>query len=220
VYKDLGSEFTELQGLIKKQQEEGVTGYIEADLDPEQAFLFFNSGEFIGAAYSWTRDELNRTPQKLDEVYAKIKEKGALFHVYHIAPQQEVSLEWDEEVEAEEAVEADDICAMLEELLEIVENGINKSRSVKEEFSTLLRKKFLDKAQSYPFLDPFAAEFEYREGKVYNNSDADENEIVRGVIESVREIINENKLEKRIRNHLNHWRNTYDGYLAELGIEL
>lgn len=220
IYKDLSSEFTDLQGLIKKLQEEELTGYILATLDKNQARLFFQGGELIGAAYSWTSNELNRNPQKLDEIFSWIQGNKALFNVYRIAPFSQGTGEDDVEVTAEEAVEADDIYVMLEELLEKIEKAVSNSRSIKEEFSTLLRRKFLEKANDYPFLDPFAAEFEYDRGKIYNHSNVDENEIVKGVVESAKEIVGENDLEKSVRADLDTWRGNYSSYLSELGVEI
>ena len=218
VYKDLSSEFTDMQGLIKKQQEERLTGYITVRLGQEQAKIFFSSGELMGAAYSWTSNELNSSPQKLQEVLNRIRENGALMDVYQIAAPGGESEE-QEDWTPEEAIEADDIYTMLEELLEKVEGAVSKSRSVKEDFSTLLRKKFLEKANMYPFLDPFAAELEYREGKIYNYGDVDETELVRGVVESAREIVEENRLEKKMGNDLLLWRNYYGNFLKELNVQ-
>ena len=221
IYKDLSSEFTDLQGLIKKQQEENLTGYIVVYINLDQALLFFSSGELIGAAYSWARDELNRTPQKLDEVFERIQNHGALLNVYNIAPQNDITVEWSENTTVEEeTIESDDIYAMLEELLDKTEKVVSNSRSVKEEFSTLLRKKFLEKANSYPFLDPFAAEVEYKDGKIFNYTDVDENELVKGVVESVKEIVSEYKLEKKAENELETWRNNYSNYLSDLNIQI
>ncbi|MEF8822794.1 MAG: hypothetical protein V5B78_03845 [Desulfohalobiaceae bacterium] len=220
IYQDLSSEFTDLQGLIKKLQEESLTGYILATLDKDQARLFFQGGELIGAAYSWTNDELNRTPQKLDEIFSWIQENKALFNVYRIMPANEGPSEDEVEVTAEEAVEADDIYAMLEELLEKIEKAVSNSRSIRDEFSTLLRRKFLEKANDYPFLDPFAAEIEYDNGKINNYSKVDENEIVKGVVESVKEIVGENDLEKSVRADLDIWRAHHSSYLSELPVEI
>lgn len=220
IYKDLSSEFTDLQGLIKKLQQEELTGYILATLDKDQSRLFFQGGELIGAAYSWTSDELNQNPQKLEEIFSWIQENKTLFNVYRIVPATAGSSEDEVEVTAEETVEADDIYAMLEELLEKVEKAVRNSRSIKDEFSTLLRRKFLEKANDYPFLDPFAAEFEYDDGKIHNHSNVDENEIVKGVVQSAKEIVSENDLEKSVRADLDTWRANYSSYLSELGVEI
>jgi len=218
IYKDLSSEFTDLQGLIKKQQEENLTGYILADINQDQALLFFNSGQLIGAAYSWTSDELNRTPQKLDEIHERIHKNGALLHVYQIAPEKHTFVESDEVHSTEETIEADDIYTMFEDLLDKTRSVVTNSRSVKEDFSTLLRKKFLEKANIYPFLDPFAAELEYKDGKIYNYSDVDKSQVVKAVLESIKEIINENNLEKKMNKELEAWRNNYSHYLSDLNI--
>ena len=52
LYSDLTSEFTDLEGLIKKMEGEKITGYIEVKLNQNAGggFLFIYNGEIIGGA--------------------------------------------------------------------------------------------------------------------------------------------------------------------------
>ena len=222
IYSDLSSEFTDLEGLIKKQKMVSLTGYISVKLDQENAVLFFNSGELVGASYSWTSDELNETPDKLDEVFQMIKNYGASLDVYQVRPQKEVSVEWtdDEEIVAEETVTSEEIYAMLEELLSILNGVVNKSKHINEGLDTLIRKKFIDKTDKFPFLDPFAAELEYKEGKIYKYSNVADVEIVQGVIESVKDLVEELKIKESLEKEIKNWRSKYTDHLSELGVEM
>jgi hypothetical protein len=44
---------------------------------------------------------------------------------------------------------------------------IRSNKNIKEDFETLLKKKFVDKAATYAFLDPFAGEFSYKNNKSF-----------------------------------------------------
>lgn len=222
IYNDLSSEFTDLEGLIKKQKMENLTGYISVNLGQENAVLFFSSGELVGASYSWTNDELNETPEKLDEVFQMIKNYGASLDVYQVRPQREASVEWTdgEEIVAEETVASEEIYAMLEELLSILNRVVSKSKHINEGLDTLLRKKFIDKTDKYPFLDPFAAELEFNEGKIYSYSNVEDVEVAQGIIESVKELVEEFEIKQILEKELGNWRSNYSGHLSELGVEL
>ena len=222
IYSDLSSEFTDLEGLIKKQKMENLTGYIFVNLNQENAVLFFNSGELVGASYSWTSDELNESPNKLDEVFQMIKNYGASLDVYQVRPQRGGSVEWadGEEIEAEETVTSEEIYAMLEELLSRLGSVVKKSKHINEALDTLLRKKFISKTDKYPFLDPFAAELEYKEGKIYNYSNIEDTEVVQGIIESVKELVEEFEIKESLEKELGTWRSNYSGILSALDVEV
>ena len=50
IYKDLSTEFTDLEGLIRKMTSEKLTGYIEVLISKGEdgGLIFFNNGEIIG----------------------------------------------------------------------------------------------------------------------------------------------------------------------------
>jgi len=62
LYSDLSSEFTDLEGLIKKMENEKVTGYIDVELNQNSGggLLFIYNGEVIGWLYSRPGRLLNR----------------------------------------------------------------------------------------------------------------------------------------------------------------
>ena len=48
---------------------------------------------------------------------------------------------------------------MIEELLVIFEKTVSATKKMKADFNKILKKKFVENAEQYAFLDPFAAEF-------------------------------------------------------------
>jgi len=58
IYEDLSTEFTDLEGLIKKMSSEKLSGYIEISLNSELdgGFLFFRNGQVVGGYYFWEKN--------------------------------------------------------------------------------------------------------------------------------------------------------------------
>jgi hypothetical protein len=212
IYRDLSTEFTDLEGLIRKMNNEKLTGYITASIDnaKEEGLLFFNNGEIIGGSYSWSEEVISRDQKNIDELVSKTKEEGGIFHVSRIVTNNEAGKE----------EQATNVYPMLEELLASLERVIRSNRKIKSDFKPLLKKKFLEKSESYDFLDPFAAEFEYVDGKISYYGDAGENHLVQGVLESVKEMAEELGISDQLKRELGSWFDDYQKILSRAGIEL
>jgi hypothetical protein len=106
----------------------------------------------------------------------------------------------------------------IEELLIILEREIVSKKRTKVDFNKLLKKKFVEKADKYSFLDPFAAEFEYNNGRLIFKGDASDEDLAVGVVESVRELANELNIAGRLRKQLEAWSLKYEEMLIEYDI--
>jgi hypothetical protein len=212
IYRDLSTEFTDLEGLIRKMNNERLTGYITASMNNgnEEGILFFNNGEIIGGSYSWSESEIDRDQKDVDHLVKKTKQEGGTFHVSRIVTK-------DEGGKQEQATNA---YPMLEELLAALERVIRSNRKIKSDFKPLLKKKFLDKSDRYDFLDPFAAEFEYVDGKISYYGEAGETHLVKGVVEAVKEMAEELGISDQLKRELGSWFDNYRSILARTGIEL
>ena len=58
--------------------------------------------------------------------------------------------------------------------------------SQKGKFLGAFKKSLLEKADRYPFLDPFSSEFEYRERKIQFTGDAVDKDLAQGILECLR----------------------------------
>ena len=103
---------------------------------------------------------------------------------------------------------------MLEELLHILERIVKADKVMKSGFSTALKRKFMEKADEFPFLDPFAAEFEYSDRKITFTGDAGSDELVRGLTECVKEMAEELGILAQMNIELGPWSKKYE---KELG---
>lgn len=233
IYNNLSSEFTELSRLIKKMSTEKLTGYIDITVGDreEGGLLFFRNGNNLGGAYSWGNGELDSTDESLTQLIEKSKELGGIFHVnkiefprekkvVHEPPSIRDKEKEDEkkEVAAKSAPNRSEILHMLELFLNIMEKIVRDKKSIKDNFSTLLKRKFVEKANQYEFLDPFEAEFEYQNQKITFFGDAPQNELARGVMESVKELSRELGVEKQLKKESKAWSDKYSATFQQLGI--
>lgn len=86
IYEDLSTEFTDLEGLIKKMGSEKLSGYIEISLNSELdgGFLFLRNGQVLGGYYFRERT-FSTSRESLDLLLQKAKQSGGIFHVSRIS---------------------------------------------------------------------------------------------------------------------------------------
>ncbi|GAB6094137.1 hypothetical protein JCM14469_03890 [Desulfatiferula olefinivorans] len=226
LHKDLSTEFTDLDGLIKKMTSEKLTGYIEVAFSPsDQAVLFMLTGEMIGSTTSADKWQLNRTDEFLQKVVEKSREKGALLNVRTISLRQMIENYTHSEqagaVKPTDRKEANapkapvekekplNIIGMLQHLMLIYEKFISGSRKIREDFDTILKRKFMEKLDVYDFLDPFAAEFLYANGKITYTGRTDIKQVAKGLKACLDEIAAENEMQNWLKKHLGPWEEKY-----------
>lgn len=219
IYKDLSSEFTDLEGLIKKMRNERLTGFIEVSTgDKSQGgLLFFNNGNLVETSCSWKKADA--APQSdQDRLVQLSRQGGGVFNVSRIAlaeANNEAVRVGSSPAPAQETAGA---LAMAQDLLAALEKSVVRTSRHKIDFDTLLRRKFIEKADKYSFLDPFAAEFTYAGGRIDYTGQAGDAELCQAVVVCVREIIQQLGLADTMRQDLSAWRRRYDRELQQFDI--
>jgi hypothetical protein len=215
VYENLSTEFTDLEGLMRKMASENLSGYIEISMTSSKdgAFVFFRNGRVLGGSYSWDKGGLDRSKESRDSIIRMAKEKGAVFHVSKITADKAESTEKTAKVPPQNILES------MEELLVGFENLFHSNRSTKGDFRTLLKRKFLELAETYPFLDPFAGEVEYTDHKIRFTGDASETQLAEGLLASVRSLAEENGIQPELKTTMDGWFKKHGRKLILLGIK-
>lgn len=218
IYQDLSTEFTDLEGLIKKMASEKLTGYIVVSInnDRDGGLIFFNNGEIIGGSYSWSKGQLNGTKESQKLLIEKTKESGGVFHVSRISSSNGESESQTNEIIAKTS--SSNLIHALEDLLGIFEKTLSSNKKTKMDFHTLLKKKFMEKADKYAFLDPFAGEFEYADHKIKFQGDASDEDLVNGIMESVEDLAGELGVLPILVDELAQWSQKYAKEVAKFGI--
>jgi len=215
IYEDLSTEFTDLEGLIKKMSSEKLSGYIEISLNSELdgGFLFFRNGQVVGGYTFWEK-KFSASRESQDLLLRKAKRSGGIFHVSRI------SVESKEAKETSKKESAPEVVAALEELLVLLEGLFTSTQTVKGDFNTLLRKKFLDLADEYSFLDPFAGEFQYSGGKIRFESEGNDAELAKGLLVAGAGLVRDHGLNALFKTRLEGWLQKHRKKLLSLGISV
>lgn len=240
LYKDLTTEFTDLEGLIKKMEGEQLTGFIDVELsNGEGGLLFFYKGQVIGGSSADGGGSLDRSREYRDDLIRRSKEYGGRFNVSRIfveseeAPSEGKTQKAEAEAPGRKAagkqrqargsggkLSRQRGLEMLQGMLGALESVVTKNRKIQSDFETLLNRKFIEKADKYDFLDPFLAEFRYSGGKVSYEGDAEWRELVVAVEECVHEIAHAHGLVSQLHGQLEDWRKQFADEIAEFDLKL
>lgn len=218
IYKDLSTDFTDLEGLINKMSAEKLTGYIDVTINNgnEGGLIFFCDGKISGGSYSWGNGDELHSEESLNILLQKSKELGGVFHVSKILQSNEKRIAGLKEQASHEV--SSTVLTLLEELLNIFERMISANKKVKRDFNSQLKMKFIEKADKYPFLDPFASEFKYSDHKITFVGQVEDKDIADGVIESINEIADDLGVLSQFRTEFTSWSKKYESELLKLNI--
>ena len=218
IYKYLSTEFTDLDGLIKKMISEKLTGYIDVSIGQgkEAGLVFLINGNITGGSYSWSNGKptTNKENQKL--LIRKTKEQGGMFNVCRIPISK---LQVDRQSGNALIDDFDTILDMLEELLITFESVVSTTKKIRTDFNKLLKQKFVENADKYSFLDPFAGELEYSRRHLSYAGDSSSKDLADGIVDTVKEMALELGVLPRLVSELESWSDKYGRELSALGIE-
>jgi hypothetical protein len=217
IYRNLSTEFIDFEGLLRKMETEKLTGFIEVSINggKESGILFFDNGKVIGGSYSWDEEGASSSKENQELILKKTKELGGMFHVSKIPIPPDVGEDREEEMARESP---SGIIPMLEEFLTLFESEMMEHKKMRERFHTLLKNKFVEKADKYLFLNPFSDEFEYADQKISFSGKASDEELVHGVVESVKELAEGLGLHRFLSIKLTSWAQKYQNELERFGL--
>jgi hypothetical protein len=109
---------------------------------------------------------------------------------------------------------------MMEELLKIFEETVLVNKKIRAEFDKILKKKFVENAERYAFLDPFAGEFEYDSGRIIFSGFATDRELVEGITNSIKQLTEELGMVSQFLENSAAWSQRYSNQLAEFNAKL
>ena len=162
VYKDLSTDFTSLNALISKLQTENHTGFIEVSFEANQqlGYIFLLDGKVIDTLLTARGEEISG-PAVLNRVLEITSSLTATFSVYKAALEESLT-------ESEMIKVSFDLPQLLEvwgAVIGSVEMAADKLFGAGE-FNNTFKDTLIANADEFPFLDPFAAKFQYRKGEV------------------------------------------------------
>lgn len=162
LHKELSSEFTSLPRLIEKLCAQEHTGYIEVTTNDSDGagMIFMQSGELLISIFS-LNGETSLRQGECSEIISFASNRGATFNVYHSDPGASIS----NSLEVMAGLELPTLLEIWGDILAITERIVQKHAS-SDTFTNALKDTRIQLSEKYPYLDPFAAEFEYESGKL------------------------------------------------------
>lgn len=166
LYKDLTSSFTSLERLFTKLQQDGLTGYVEITLTDGSgsAMVLFQAGNPIESVFISQQGSLIGLEARTAVVHS-VNTVGGSFNVYrasagYVEPQP---------VAAPAAAPVEEDSQPLLDFWGEVCRGVEQvadSLSSRGRFRMAFKEVLVARATNFAFLDPFAAEFDYRDGAI------------------------------------------------------
>ena len=208
IYKDLSTEFTDLEGLIKKMSSEKLTGYIDIRIGSgeKRGLIFLINGKIRGGACSWGNGMPSPSSAHQGLLIQKTKELGGTFNVSRIALS---NLPTDSTLSDEGQTHPETAIVMMEAMLAIFETVVRENTKNKVDFQKLLKQNLVEIADRFAFLDPFAGEFEYAQQSITFSGRASDRDLVQGVCAVVKKMAHDLGLFSALLQKLELWSEEY-----------
>ncbi|MBW2071575.1 MAG: hypothetical protein JRI89_10000 [Deltaproteobacteria bacterium] len=210
VFENLSTDLTDIDKLINKITAEQTSNIIEIYFESEKktAMLYFYEGKIVGFTCPWCDSDSVDTI--VDTLRQETQNHRATFTVKAISLQNETISEVDVETPSQlTGPDLPELTMMFAELLREAEKMLATRRKNSEPFGQLLRKKCIEKADQYPFLDPFADEFNYSNGEIVFDSDASAEEFGRALSECLVEIASDSQILEPLAHEASKIREKY-----------
>lgn len=150
--------------------------------------LFLEGGEPV---------EMFTTPESGPSVFGRksipifvenVIKQGAIFDVYKsqgkiLKREMEEIKEVKGKKTAERGEDMKELILILQEVVSKAEKLVDESSRSKGLFHKLFRESLIEKSEEYAFLDPFAGEFEFRNGTMQFTGEAGTKDFTRGIVE-------------------------------------
>lgn len=219
IYKDLSTEFTDLEGLVRKMSSEKLTGYIDVAIGDgqESGLIFIINGKIMGGAFSWDNGEPGPTRQNQELLVKKTKQHGGLFNVCRIPLSK---MKMDGNGYGPSAKPSNNTIGMMEELLKIFEETVSSRKKMRDDFNKILKKKFVENADRFAFLDPFAAEFEYADQRIKFSGIASDQELVDGITHCLTQLTQELGLVPQFLSKTRTWSEKYSKQIQKFNVKI
>lgn len=210
-YDGLNSEFTDLTALIKKMKSEALSGYIEVIFnDTPGGIIFFLNGMVVRSQYFLPDKPPEGLPGKDIDLAALLyfsKKKSGIFNVKETIICQPSTQT--QEANGDLSMNVGRVCTILELVLNALNKVVSKKQSRGYDFNLMLKKKFIEKAGEYDFLDPFANEFQYKGSKVAYQGSTDIQTVAKAILKTSQELAAEQGCANLFDAELNGLKKNY-----------
>lgn len=256
LFKGLSTNFIHFDQLLAKLKEGKHNGFIEVmnkDHHP-LGVLFLEGGEPVEMFTIPKNGPAVFGRMSIQIFIENVKRHGALFNVYgregkevsrelpqtkeEVLPEKEsesVQLEEEDRSLPPPSQEEKNLTASetLKETISLLEEFLSESERIVDTLSKrgmflkLFRRALIEKSEQFDFLDPFAGEFDYREGRIEVKKEVEQEDLVKGIVEAIRgtlsylekEVPREKMLSLKLKAGIETFLSHHKGTLKRLRID-
>ena len=219
IYKDLSSDLTGLDKLLAKLQNEKHTGYIQIHMTKSKstASIYLREGQCLDSTLS-SRGEVLSGPKTLDDIILMTADEQSSFTVFRC----DLAKVYSQHVNLADSFVRQEMIDLWQVVLRQFETTLADKTGA---FNTAFKRACIAQATSYPFLDPFAAEFEYKDGSIKFAGQASVVQFNEGLSKTVAQTVHDlaahptaKTWTNNLRPGLTELKNRYGHRLEQLGL--
>lgn len=203
---NISTEFVDVRKLVQKIMNDKITGFVEMEFESgaDKKYLFFDSGVIVGSSDSMGETEYGNT-DILSRLVRELESSKGILSIKAIPRNGAANGEPRIMEKTSAAAPKRDFASLVNKIkliLSEMDKLVSKSNGNKEKFAIVLKRKFLQKADKYTFLDPFEEEVSYDGKKLTVSSSVDQNVFIEAIRECLLEIGAEHGMSNEIENQL------------------
>ncbi len=193
IHENISSEFTDPKKLLSRLENDPNDHFVEVVFQKNIGYglLFVQEGQPVDALISLLGKDLIAGETAIKEIIEGSRDLGATFNVYRSTAQEA------EPTPSEVEISRDEIQAVMEALLNEFRKDFPADNKRGLEFNHLFQESCLELADKFPFLDPFAAEYTYRDGRLELRTEDKPRTIVEATFRLIRRVL-EKMIEARV----------------------
>ncbi len=219
LFKGLSTNFIHFDQLLCKLKEGRHNGFIEVMNKDQQPMgvIFLEGGEPIEMFTLPKNGPAVFGRMSIQIFIENVKTHGALFNVYgregkesfqklsamkeeEVLPEKEsepIRLKKEGESVSPNPQEGKSLPSneVMKETISLLEEFLSESERIvdalsqKGMFLRSFKKVLIEKSEQFDFLDPFAGEFDYREGRIELKKEVEQEDLVKGLVETIRGVL-------------------------------
>lgn len=234
LFRGLSTDFTHLDRLLLKLREEKHNGFIEVLTKEHQAMgvLFLEGGEPV---------EMFTTPESGPSVFGRKSipifvenaiKQGVIFDVYRsqgktLKKEVKEMKEPKETKISRQGGDLKELIGIFQEIISNTEKLVDGAAKRKGLFHKIFKESLVERSEKFTFLDPFAGEFEYREGAIQFTGEIGVKDFSKGIVECLvgtlslleKELPKDKILPLKLKARIESSLEQYHEALKRLGVE-
>ncbi|UCH79219.1 MAG: hypothetical protein JSU81_04530, partial [Candidatus Coatesbacteria bacterium] len=216
------SGLTTLDKLLEKNAAEKLTGFVEVSLEGGRGtgIVLMQEGDVLEAFFSDASGKVSSGTATLPGL-KEGSAAGAVFNVYRA----DVAGAFAESTEIMESFEIGGLLEVLHDVIVKIRAAADMAAG-QDVFDDRFAAELIVQASAYPFLDPFAGEFEYRNGHIEYSDSASMKEFIKGVSDSIIATVNKlgeeypkEDLADKIAAGLASTRDVFESEIVKYGLD-